>query len=122
METTGNSNLHLHILDISKPRDIAAFVKKFSAENAKLDVLINNAGCMVNTRQTTKEGLDLNFATNTLGTFMLTSGLLPLLEQSDQPRVVTVSSGGMLVQKLDVTDLQFDKVRGQLARYIQALP
>ena len=64
----------------------------------------------------------LNFATNTLGTFMLTSGLLPLLEQSDQPRVVTVSSGGMLVQKLDVTDLQFEQVRGQLTRYIQALP
>ena len=122
VETTGNSNLHLHILDISKPRDIAAFVKKFSEENAKLDVLINNAGCMVNTRQTTKEGLDLNFATNTLGTFMLTYGLLPLLEQSDQPRVVTVSSGGMLVQKLDVTDLQFEKVRGQLTRYIQAFP
>ena len=111
METTGNNNIHLHILDLSKPRDIAAFVKKFGAENSKLDVLINNAGCMVNTRQTNEEGLDMNFATNTLGTFMLTSGLLPLLGQSDQPRVVTVSSGGMLVQGLDVTDLQFEKVR-----------
>ena len=89
---------------------MAAFVRKFSEENAKLDVLINNAGCMVNTRETNQEGLDMNFATNTLGTFMLTSGLLPLLLQSDQARVVTVSSGGMLVQKLDVTDLQFEKM------------
>ena len=111
METSGNNNLHLHILDLSKPRDVAAFVKKFGEENSKLDVLINNAGCMVNTRQTNEEGLDMNFATNVLGTFMLTSGLLPLLGQSDQPRVVTVSSGGMLVQALDVTDLQFEKVR-----------
>ena len=111
METSGNNNLHLHILDLSKPRDIAAFVKKFGEENSKLDVLINNAGCMVNTRLTNEEGLDMNFATNVLGTFMLTSGLLPLLGQSDQPRVVTVSSGGMLVQALDVTDLQFEKVR-----------
>ena len=110
METSGNNNLHLHILDLSKPRDIAAFVKKFGEENSQLDVLINNAGCMVNTRLTNEEGLDMNFATNTLGTFMLTSGLLPLLDQSDQARVVTVSSGGMLVQKLDVADLQFEKM------------
>merc|ERR1712037_1020636 len=44
---------------------------------------------------------------------MGTTSLLPLLEKSDQPRVVTVSSGGMLVQKLDVEDLQFEK----LAKY-----
>merc|ERR1712013_705150 len=70
----------------------------------------NNAGCMVNTRETNKEGLDMNFATNTLGTYLLTTSLLPLLEKSDPPRVITVSSGGMLVQKLDVDDLQFQKM------------
>ena len=111
MEASGNSNVHLHVLDISRPRDVAEFVKKFGEENSKLDVLINNAGCMVNTRETNSEGLDVNFATNTLGTFMLTEGLIPLLEQSDQPRVLTVSSGGMLVQKLEAEDLQFSKVR-----------
>lgn len=110
IETSGNSNIHLHILDLSKPTDVLKFAKKFSEENSKLDVLVNNAGCMVNTRETNKEGLDMNFATNTLGTYLLTTGLLPLLEKSDQPRVVTVSSGGMLVQKLDVEDLQFQKM------------
>ena len=110
IETSGNSNIHLHILDLSKPTDVLKFAKKFSEENPKLDVLVNNAGCMVNTRETNKEGLDMNFATNTLGTYLLTTGLLPLLEKSDQPRVVTVSSGGMLVQKLDVEDLQFQKM------------
>jgi len=113
MESSGNNNIHLHILDLSKPTDVLNFAKKFSEENSKLDVLVNNAGCMVNTRETNQEGLDINFATNTLGTYLLTTGLLPLLEKSDQPRVVTVSSGGMLVQKLDVEDLQFQK----LAKY-----
>lgn len=113
IETSGNNNIHLHILDLSKPTDVLKFAEKFSEENSKLDVLVNNAGCMVNTRETNKEGLDMNFATNTLGTYLLTTSLLPLLEKSDQPRVVTVSSGGMLVQKLDVEDLQFQK----LAKY-----
>ena len=35
---------------MSKPRDIAKFIKEFKEGNEKLDVLINNAGCMVNTR------------------------------------------------------------------------
>ena len=96
---------------MSRPRDVASFVTKFSSDNGKLDVLVNNAGCMVNTREQTEEGLDKNFATNSLGTFMLTAGLAPLLEQSPAPRVVTVSSGGMLVQKLDTGDLQSTKVR-----------
>jgi len=110
IETTGNNDVHLHILDLSKPTDVLKFARKFSEENPKLDVLVNNAGCMVNTRETNKEGLDMNFATNTLGTYLLTTSLLPLLEKSDQPRVITVSSGGMLVQKLDVDDLQFQKM------------
>ena len=98
---------------MSRPRDVASFVTKFSSDNGQLDVLVNNAGCMVNTRELTEEGLDKNFATNTLGTFLLTAGLAPLLERSPAPRVVTVSSGGMLVQKLDTVDLQAAKVRGE---------
>ena len=62
---------------------MTSFVAKFSADNDKLDVLINNAGCMINTREVGEEGLDKNFATNTLGTFLLTTGLVPLLQKSE---------------------------------------
>lgn len=65
-----NSEIYLHILDMSKPRDVTKFVKKFNDENERLDVLINNAGCMVNTRELTEDNLEKNFATNTLGTFL----------------------------------------------------
>jgi len=109
-ELSGNSSINLHILDMSQPRDIVKFVRKFEEENQKLDVLINNAGCMVNTRELTGDQIEKNFATNTLGTFLITSGLMNLLKKSEEPRVVTVSSGGMLVQKLNVDDLQFSKM------------
>ena len=110
MKETGNTEIHLHILDMSKPTDVTGFVKKFVSSQDSLDVLINNAGCMVNTRDITEDNLDKNFATNTLGTYLLTVGLVPLLEKSAHPRVVTVSSGGMLVQKMNVEDLQFEKM------------
>nr|XP_009941130.1 PREDICTED: dehydrogenase/reductase SDR family member 12 [Opisthocomus hoazin] len=102
---TGNQNIFLHIVDISNPKEIWKFAEKFKNEH-KLNVLINNAGCMVNNRELTEDGLEKNFATNTLGTYILTTALLPLLEKEADARVVTVSSGGMLVQKLNISDLQ----------------
>ena len=65
---------------------------------------------MVNTRTLTEDNLEKNFATNTLGTYALTKGLQQLLHKAINPRVITVSSGGMLVQKLDVSDLQFERM------------
>ncbi|KAI1885440.1 hypothetical protein AGOR_G00220210 [Albula goreensis] len=101
-------NVHVHLLDMSSPRQVWEFAQRFQ-ENHSLHVLINNAGCMVNQREVTEDGLEKNFATNTLGTFILTTALIPVLKKSQDPRVITVSSGGMLVQKLNVDDLQFEK-------------
>lgn len=110
IETSGNALIHLHIVDMSLPRAVHAFTQKFAAENEKLDVLVNNAGCMVNTRELTEDNLEKNFATNTLGTHIITEGLVELLKKSSDPRVIIVSSGGMLVQKLNTSDLQFEKL------------
>ncbi|CAG0914038.1 unnamed protein product [Notodromas monacha] len=108
---TGNPNVHIHTLDMSLPRDVTRFAQWFVREGKSLDVLVNNAGCMVHTRQTDADGLELNFATNTLGTHLLTMGLLPALKKATngKARVVVVSSGGMLTQRLDVNDLQTEK-------------
>ncbi|XP_061648012.1 dehydrogenase/reductase SDR family member 12 [Phyllopteryx taeniolatus] len=108
MELSKNQNVYIHIVDMSSARQVWEFAQNFSQSN-DLHVLINNAGCMVNQRELTEEGLEKNFATNTLGTYILTSALIPALKKTQDPRVVTVSSGGMLTQKLNVDDLQFEK-------------
>ncbi|XP_057563852.1 dehydrogenase/reductase SDR family member 12 isoform X4 [Hippopotamus amphibius kiboko] len=105
---TGNQNIFLHIVDLSDPKTIWKFVENFKEEHT-LNVLINNAGCMVNKRELTEDGLEKNFATNTLGVYVLTTALIPVLEKEHDPRVVTVSSGGMLVQKLNTDDLQSER-------------
>ena len=58
----------------------------------------------------TPEGLEKNFATNTVGTHIMTESLLPLISKCADPRVIIVSSGGMLTKKLDVDDLQHGKM------------
>lgn len=108
VEHSKNQNVHVHIVDMSSARQVWEFAESFSKSNS-IHVLINNAGCMVNQKELTEEGVEKNFATNTLGTFILTTALIPALKQAQDPRVITVSSGGMLVQKMKVDDLQSEK-------------
>ncbi|KAG9278278.1 dehydrogenase/reductase SDR family member 12 [Astyanax mexicanus] len=106
---SGNTMIYVHLLDLSETRKVWEFAEAFKREHPTLNVLINNAGCMVNQRELTSDGLEKNFATNTLGVYVLTKCLIPLLEKSRDPRVITVSSGGMLVQQLNSADLQTER-------------
>lgn len=58
-----------------------------------LDALVNNAGVMIPARQTTSEGVELNFAVHHLAPYSMTSRLLPLL-RAGSGRVVNVNSEG----------------------------
>ncbi|XP_068602182.1 dehydrogenase/reductase SDR family member 12 isoform X3 [Brachionichthys hirsutus] len=108
VEQSKNDNVHVHIVDMSSARQVWEFALNFSQNNT-IHVLINNACCMIDPRALTEEGLEKNFATNILGTYILTTALIPALKKVEDPRVVTVSSGGMLTQKLNADDLQFEK-------------
>ncbi|XP_072116853.1 dehydrogenase/reductase SDR family member 12 isoform X1 [Mobula birostris] len=109
VNASNNEEVFVHVLDLLKPTMIWTFANEFQQIHGKLNVLINNAGCMINERQVTADQLESNFATNTLGAYILTTALIPLLQKSEDARVITVSSGGMLVQKLNVEDLQFEE-------------
>ena len=98
-----------HLVDMSSPRDVQEFTERFNRVFGTLDVLVNNAGVLINERQETADHLEKNFATNVMGVYSCTVGLLPSLQKSDDPRVITVSSGGMYMEKLDLTDLQTEK-------------
>jgi len=72
------------------PKQVYQFAKNFVASNSSLNILMNNAGCMINERTMVEDGqLEANFAANTLGTYILTKTLMPLIEKSDKPRIVT---------------------------------
>ena len=105
---TGNDSVRLEVADVSTMsavRDLAARVKD---RYDRLDVLVNNAGVMLPERRLSEEGIEMTFATNVLGGFLLTHELLPLLKRSAPSRIVHVTSGGMYAQKLDADDLQFE--------------
>lgn len=84
-------------LDITNDQSINGLVKDLDKEFGKIDVLINNAGSFFDQGgeplssdiEFIKDALD----TNLLGAWRMIKAFYDLLEQSDQPRIVNVSSG-----------------------------
>jgi NAD(P)-dependent dehydrogenase (short-subunit alcohol dehydrogenase family) len=77
-------------LDLASQASVADFAARWEG---RLDLLINNAGVMQPpTYRTTEDGHELMFGTNHLGHYALTARLLPALQTSSAPRVVTVAS------------------------------
>ncbi|MCO4768997.1 MAG: SDR family NAD(P)-dependent oxidoreductase [Deltaproteobacteria bacterium] len=86
-------------------------------EEARLDVLINNAGLMMPPRHETKDGFESQFGVNHLGHFALVGHLLPLLEKTDGSRIVNTSSNGHKMGDLDFEDLNSEKKYSKLGAY-----
>lgn len=101
-----NASVQVHSCDLSSLSDIARLADEFHASNVRIRALVNNAGVMLQTNEKSKDGFETNFATNTLGTFVMTEMLRPVLDVENGARVVTVSSGGMLTEKLEIEDLE----------------
>jgi dehydrogenase/reductase SDR family protein 12 len=106
---TGNARIKLAVADLSILADVDQLVKKLRQDDVAIDVLINNAGALMNPRQETAEGLEASFALLLLSPYLLTEGLLPLLQKAPAGRVINVVSGGMYTQKLRVNDLQSER-------------
>lgn len=79
--------------DVSTDAGIDHVTAQIEGAVDHLDALVNNAGVMIPTRQTTSEGIELNFAVHHLAPYSVTSRLLPLL-QAGSGRVVNVNSEG----------------------------
>ncbi|HEV8658103.1 MAG TPA: SDR family oxidoreductase [Thermoanaerobaculia bacterium] len=86
-----------HALDTSDPSSIEAIARFVESEIGSLDVLVNNAAIVLDEGLSivdiTAEIFEQTWRTNTLGPFLMTKGLAPLLRKSGHGRVVNVSSG-----------------------------
>jgi NAD(P)-dependent dehydrogenase (short-subunit alcohol dehydrogenase family) len=106
VQRSGNSDVQVELCDLSNLQAVRQFAERFSSGARRLDVLVNNAGVMTGKRTLSVDGIELTFATNVLGPFLLTNLLIPLLEKSAPARIINVSSGGMYTQRIHVEDLR----------------
>ena len=88
-----SGKIELVELDLSDLKNVKEFTESIKDKFDYLDVLINNAGIMAPPKTLSKQGLEIQFAVNHLAHMSLTLELLPLLEEKNNSRVVTVTSG-----------------------------
>jgi len=79
--------------DLADPASIDNFANRFEESTRPLHILVNCAGIMAIPEQHDHRGYELQFATNHLGHFQLTSRLWPALKRANGARVVSISSG-----------------------------
>ena len=104
-----DADLSVHKLDLADLSSVARFAETATGTLDRIDVLINNAGVMCCGEGRTADGFETQFGTNHLGHFALTLLLMPLLRRAENPRVVTLSSGGHRIADVDLVDPNFEK-------------
>ncbi|XP_066502491.1 retinol dehydrogenase 12-like [Hoplias malabaricus] len=100
-QRSGNQNVHLRIVDTSSLDSVRNFAAQILEEEKELHILVNNAGASGLPKGITSDGLEVSFATNHVGPFLLTNLLLDLLKKSAPARIVNVSSANHWRGKVD---------------------
>jgi NAD(P)-dependent dehydrogenase (short-subunit alcohol dehydrogenase family) len=111
-------------LDLADLASVRRFAAGLTADDGRLDVLVNNAGVMAVPRRATADGFELQFGTNHLGHFALTGLLQPALLRGSvlggPARVVTVSSMLHRRGRLNRDDLMGERSYRRWRAYGQA--
>jgi NAD(P)-dependent dehydrogenase (short-subunit alcohol dehydrogenase family) len=104
---TSSQKVGSYLADLSSLAAVRDLADRILSEYDRLDVLVNNAGIIVQERKESEDGYELTFAVNYLSHFLLTSLLLPLLKDSAPARVVNVASAGQ--SPIDFDDLMLER-------------
>jgi NAD(P)-dependent dehydrogenase (short-subunit alcohol dehydrogenase family) len=85
-------------IDVSDQTSIGKAAKEFERAADHLDVLVNNAGILLDEDKAaltmTPEIFETTMRTNTLGPMLIAAAFEPSLKKSSAPRIINVSSGG----------------------------
>ena len=92
IDETRNEDVSYFVADLSSQGDVRNLAEQVRERTSRLDVLLNNAGAIFLSRRTSIDGLEMTFALNHMGYFLLTNQLLDLLQDSAPARIVNVSS------------------------------
>jgi NAD(P)-dependent dehydrogenase (short-subunit alcohol dehydrogenase family) len=103
---SANDDVHLMLCNLSSQESIREFAAAFESEYERLDVLLNNAGAWYFRRHESVDGLELSFALNHMGYFLLTNLLLDTIKRSPPARIVNVSSETHRSARIAFDDLQ----------------
>ena len=109
ISATTDADVRPFSADLSSQAEVRGLAADLLRALPRIDVLVNNAGGYWSNRHVTADGLERTFAVNHLAPFLLTDLLLPSLRDSDDGRVVNVSSNAQSMGRMDFDDLQGER-------------
>jgi len=116
------ANVELRLVDMSSQASIQLLSDNLHNEIKRLDVLIHNAADFDIARKErvfSEDNIETIWATNHLGPVLLTNLLLDLLKLSEQARVITIASKGLMsfpFLKIDFDDPEFKNRKFSVTR------
>ncbi|KAF5753344.1 putative very-long-chain 3-oxoacyl-CoA reductase [Helianthus annuus] len=115
-EKVPNAKLDVMELDVSSQESVRKFTSQYCSKGLPLNILILNAGIMSPPFTLSKDNIELQFATNHLGNFLLTNLLLDTMkktarESGKEGRIVILSSE--LHQTTYKEGIMFDKINDE---------
>jgi len=116
----GNPDVEYFRADLSSQTEIRRLADDFKRKSGTLDVLVNNAGAVFAKRGLSADGLEMTFALNHLGYFLLTVLLLDRLKAGPSGRIIVVSSHAHENATMDFDDLQCEHHYERLKAYAQS--
>jgi len=126
-QETGNPAVEFVQADLSVQAEVRRLAQEFQRSHPRLDVLVNNVGAFFMSRRLSADGIEMTWALNYLGVYLLTELLLDTLKASipseaslehsgRESRVVNVSSAMHTSARINFDDLQGQrKYSGQKA-------
>lgn len=121
-ERSGSDAVELLLVDMSLQASIRRLAAAYLARRETLDVLVHNAAAFdygQQRRSKTEEGVETIWATNHLGPVLLTKLLSGALRRSEQGRIITVSSKGLVLfprLAVDLDDPEFERRKWTVTR------
>ncbi|KAH7841408.1 hypothetical protein Vadar_029554 [Vaccinium darrowii] len=108
------SEIIVMALDLSSLNSVRSFVVQFESLNLPLNLLINNAGKFTHEHAISDDGVEMTFATNYLGHFLLTKLLLKNM-------IETAKSTGVQGRIVNVSSSIHGWFSGDLIRYLEQI-
>ena len=115
-----NENVVFVKLDLASLKSVRDFSDRILQDEARIDILINNAGVMVPPYTKTEDGFELQIGVNHLAHFLLTNLLLERIKEAPSPRIVNVSSEAHKYGKINFDDLQSEQSYTPMRAYAQS--
>ncbi len=103
------ADLDTQLMDLADLESVHTAAAEIIERYQRIDLLVNNAGVMFCPLSRTAQGFEMQFGTNHLGHFLLTTLLAPSLVNAAPARVVVLSSGGHRLGPVNLDDPNYNE-------------